>query len=631
MKSDVGASTETKPVDGAPTRNAPDFADPPGAVRKSESPLAQGAFDGLAGAWRPLGVWLTVWDAVGRECLYCDDIAPRFWLHCWKHGNGFRDAIRDAIRPILTGNHGAGDKPFVITALPSLPGACIGAIPIRRRRKLLGVCVAALVGAGDVDEEALLRFCSQQGLDAATAQASLAALATRSADDQYHLVAGIAEHVRQAQDNLDQSIEIESLSRNLDSTYEELSLVFRISRSASLSEEPVEMLGRVAGETLGASRTAGIAFLSPVISSPTVAVVGRSTAEVPAESRFSLVTSGFGMLRNVPAAEIEAAAARMHAVANSSEVGIFNRAHLDARLGPPRDWLRHALFIPMRHKERDLGTLLAVNVIDEGDFTSIEVQLLRAVADRVAAFLDNQRLYDNLADLFMGMLHALIHSIDAKDPYTCGHSERVAFLSRCIAEAAKLGPHEVQRVYLAGLLHDVGKIGIADAILCKPGKLTDEEFDILRKHPEIGARILSTVPQVADLIPGVLYHHERMDGRGYPARLRGCDIPLMARVICLADCLDAMTTTRTYRSFLPPPLAIAEVRRCSGTQFDPALGEILLSMNVGELLAEAHEFAGSQLPGMGESAVVPSDPGMVSFAHRPIFTREMFHAQVKSW
>jgi len=238
--------------------------------------------------------------------------------------------------------------------------------------------------------------------------------------------------------------------------------------------------------------------------------------------------------------------------------------------------------------------MFALNCTDGGDFTSVDVQLFRAVADRVTPFLENHRLYEDLADLLMGMLHALVSSIDAKDTYTCGHSERVAYISRALARASGMPDEMCERIYLAGLLHDVGKIGVPDSILCKMGRLTAEEFEAMRRHPEIGAKILSRVRQIQDLLPGVLYHHERIDGRGYPEGLAGENIPLMGRLICIADCFDAMTTNRTYRSALPLPVALAEVRRCAGTQFDPKFAEVFLDLDHESLLKQAMAISNTQ-------------------------------------
>jgi HD-GYP domain-containing protein (c-di-GMP phosphodiesterase class II) len=149
-------------------------------------------------------------------------------------------------------------------------------------------------------------------------------------------------------------------------------------------------------------------------------------------------------------------------------------------------------------------------------------------------------------------------------------------LSRHLAVQIGLTDAQVERIYMAGLLHDVGKIGVPEAVLQKPGKLTAEEFEQMKKHPEIGARILADIKQVKDILPGVLHHHERYDGKGYPHGLAGENIPQMGRILCLADCFDAMTSNRTYRKALPLEVALAEIRRCSGTQFDPSLAEAFL-------------------------------------------------------
>jgi len=213
----------------------------------------------------------------------------------------------------------------------------------------------------------------------------------------------------------------------------------------------------------------------------------------------------------------------------------------------------------------------------------VDSKLLNSIANESAIYLENAMLFDDVRGLSMGLLHSLTSAVDAKDAYTCGHSERVALLSRSLAAEAGLSEHHVERIYMAGLLHDVGKIGVPEAVLQKTGKLTDEEFDQIKKHPEIGAKILRDIKQIEDIIPGVLHHHERYDGKGYPSGLAGESIPLMGRIICLADCFDAMTSSRTYRKALPLEVALTEIRRCSGTQFDPVLADAFLKLGINQL------------------------------------------------
>ncbi|HWP40223.1 MAG TPA: HD-GYP domain-containing protein, partial [Tepidisphaeraceae bacterium] len=234
---------------------------------------------------------------------------------------------------------------------------------------------------------------------------------------------------------------------------------------------------------------------------------------------------------------------------------------------------------PPQRQEQLLGCLFALDKLT-GEFDTVDCKLLCAIANESAIFLENSMLYEDARGLMMGLLHSLVSAVDAKDTYTCGHSERVALLSRMLAQQANLGERFAERVYMAGLLHDVGKIGVPEAVLQKTGRLTPEEYDQIKKHPEIGARILRDIRQIEDIIPGVLHHHERYDGKGYPAGLAAENIPLIGRVICLADCFDAMTSSRTYRKALPLEVALTEIRRCSGTQFDPELTDAFLRIRV---------------------------------------------------
>ncbi len=213
--------------------------------------------------------------------------------------------------------------------------------------------------------------------------------------------------------------------------------------------------------------------------------------------------------------------------------------------------------------------------------SSYDTQLFEACAGFLATFIENVALYDDQKQLFMGTLQALTGAIDAKDRYTCGHSERVSILSWQIAEAAGLSMEAAERVRIAGLVHDVGKIGVPDSVLTKPGKLTEEEFGAIKLHPEIGHRILLPVPQLQDVLPGVLHHHERYDGRGYPHKIAGEAIPLMARIIAVADTFDAMSSDRSYRKKLSREAVLAEIARSGGTQLDPRLALLMVRMDLG--------------------------------------------------
>jgi putative nucleotidyltransferase with HDIG domain len=234
--------------------------------------------------------------------------------------------------------------------------------------------------------------------------------------------------------------------------------------------------------------------------------------------------------------------------------------------------------VPLLRQEQILGCLFAIDKT-AGDFDSVDSKLLTSIANESAIYLENAMLFADVHGLMMGLLHSLTSAVDAKDAYTCGHSERVALLSRFMARQVGLPEQAVDRIYMAGLLHDVGKIGVPESVLQKAGRLTSDEYDQIKKHPRIGARILHDVKQLEDIVPGVLHHHERYDGRGYPAGLSGQSIPLMGRIICLADSFDAMTSNRTYRKALPLEVAMMEIRRCSGTQFDPALTEAFLQLS----------------------------------------------------
>jgi putative nucleotidyltransferase with HDIG domain len=172
-------------------------------------------------------------------------------------------------------------------------------------------------------------------------------------------------------------------------------------------------------------------------------------------------------------------------------------------------------------------------------------------------------------ELFLGSIRMLAAAIDEKDPYTRGHSGRVAKYSLAIGESLKMNDEELDRLRIAALLHDVGKIGVEDRILKKPGKLTDEEFDLMKQHTSKGANIMRPVGQLKEMLPGIEFHHERMDGHGYPKGLTGAQIPLMARIIAVADTFDAITTNRPYQTAMDLTYALERIRSLAISRFDP--------------------------------------------------------------
>ncbi len=208
---------------------------------------------------------------------------------------------------------------------------------------------------------------------------------------------------------------------------------------------------------------------------------------------------------------------------------------------------------------------------------------------RVRHIIDLVRLQRNLTteverktkeneSLSLHVVQTLAEAIDAKDTYTNGHSGRVALYSKEIARRAGYDKEHLSDIYMMGLLHDVGKIGVPDAVINKPARLSDDEFELIKNHPVMGARILKKIKEMPKLATGARWHHERYDGSGYPDSLAGEDIPEEARIIAVADAYDAMTSRRSYRDVLPQEKVRTEIEKGKGTQFDPKFAEIMLNM-----------------------------------------------------
>jgi HD-GYP domain-containing protein (c-di-GMP phosphodiesterase class II) len=234
--------------------------------------------------------------------------------------------------------------------------------------------------------------------------------------------------------------------------------------------------------------------------------------------------------------------------------------------------IRSVMCAPMRTTEAILGVLY-VDSQTAREFSEAELELLAAVGNQAGIALHRAKLMAEVERLFLDVMKAIASIIDAKDGYTHKHSERVAAFGVRLAHHLGFDADSRAVVELSGLLHDVGKIGVPDAILNKPGKLTDSEFKEMRLHPLHGARILSNIQsqKVVSLLPGVKYHHERWDGKGYPEGLAGEEIPLLGRLLGVADFLDALTSDRSYRKGLTLEEALQMVKDLEGKAFDPVV------------------------------------------------------------
>ena len=376
--------------------------------------------------------------------------------------------------------------------------------------------------------------------------------------------------------------QIEMVGTELAQVYEELVLLHKLSTNMKVTESDANFLQMACDS------------LTDIVSVEGIAILLEKTIE---DEKQLIIAAGSGLI------DIDEQMAAILHDRLAEEINSGKEAMLDSEIDSPfrYDWpdsIRNIIAVPLCGKDKMgagfvgktqncnpiIGLMVAINRIDKPDFDSTDAKLFNSVANGCAVFIENGRLFKDLKELFIGSLKALTNSIDAKDQYTHGHSERVAFISRWIAERLAeeepLKEEQIHKIYLAGLLHDIGKIGIDEVVLRKNGKLTEQELNRIRMHPSIGAGILGEIKQMRDIVQGVSSHHERVDGKGYPNGLVGEQIPLIGKIIGLADSFDAMTSKRTYRDALTVEQALAEIEKGLGTQFDEKVGRVFINSDV---------------------------------------------------
>ena len=381
------------------------------------------------------------------------------------------------------------------------------------------------------------------------------------------------------------SQQIEMVSGELAQTYEELVLLHKLSTNMKITELDANYLQMACDN------------LTDIVSVEGIAILLEKTVE---DDRKLTLAAGAGLI------DIHEQMTILCQQRLLREINCGKEALLDSEVDSPfkYEWdesLKNIIIVPLygsdksnslsetdqRNENTLIGIMVAINRLDKPDFDSTDVKLFNSVANGCAVFVENGRLFNDIKELFVGSLRALTNSIDVKDRYTRGHSERVAYISRWIAERISeeepLPPEQIHRIYLAGLLHDIGKMGIDESILRKKSRLTDLEYQRIKTHPAAGARILNEIKQMHDVIPGVLYHHERVDGKGYPNGLADEQIPLIGKIIKIADSFDAMTSKRTYRNAMDIEDALLEIENGIGTQFDEKAARAFLDSDIYQL------------------------------------------------
>ncbi|GIW90527.1 MAG: hypothetical protein KatS3mg109_0959 [Pirellulaceae bacterium] len=355
--------------------------------------------------------------------------------------------------------------------------------------------------------------------------------------------------------------ELEDVTSTLARTFEEISLLYSVTQRLRISATDVE-LGQMALEMLqecvGAETMVG-QYL-PVARPDEITYKARTEPV--------LLTAGRDLLDGERFSEL---VAHLRLTAASAPC-VLNRNATSQPTWPFPE-LRELIVVPMAEGQKLFGWLAAFNHRGGKEFGTIEAKLMVSVATILGIHCGNRELYRQQAELLASVVRALVSAIDAKDPYTCGHSDRVARI--CVRLARELGCSGpmLHTIYMAGLLHDIGKIGIDDQILRKPGSLTPEEFEHIKQHPLLGYRILADIKQMSDTLPVVLHHHEQWNGKGYPCGLASSDIPLLARIAAVADAYDAMTSDRPYRKGMPVEKVEEIFRRGAGEQWDPQVIE----------------------------------------------------------
>jgi putative nucleotidyltransferase with HDIG domain len=365
--------------------------------------------------------------------------------------------------------------------------------------------------------------------------------------------------VRTETEMLDSIDEVESLAEALATKFEELSLIHQLSEQLKLNED------------MGSICRSLLQELAPCIKANTLAIdlFADDELEYPCELFQAGEVLSNESIRQIAADTIVLA----QNVTNQWQADSIAIANTPCK----GSHQVRCVVVPVRRQGQMLGRMIAIRTLEQAELGTIESDLMKSTSMMLGVHLINQRQYREMQQMFEGTIQSLVSALDAKDTYTCGHSSRVADLAVELAQRLDFDEEGVQRIRMAGILHDIGKIGVDDSVLRKPGKLTDEEFEQIKLHPVLGYEILRGIRQFKKILPAVRHHHESWNGAGYPDGLAGQAIPRDAQVLAVADAFDAMSSDRPYRSGMPLEKVIRIFEEGRGVQWAADVVDALLS------------------------------------------------------
>lgn len=440
------------------------------------------------------------------------------------------------------------------------PGCSLLGVATHTRGRTTGYLVITLLEPRALEHATYEQLCARALLDSDATREALTPYAVHAPGEHARLELMLATMREDLERTALDNRTIDGFTNHLGDAYEQMALLHELGRSMTRFTRPIEFFETV------------LERLADTLYFRWFCVMVADDSDLPSEISGQSFSYGMGRVRDEDLSEPiwnwvrSKNPGEATGVLSLSSLGITGGGQIVAQ--------------PIVRDDHTCAILIAGGKRgDDPQVSSYDTKLISSVSGYVGTFLDNARLEVRRNAMFVGSIQALTALVDAKDHYTQGHSERVALLAKQLGTAMGLPVEIVERIHLSGLLHDVGKVGVPEAVLTKTSRLTDEEFELIKLHPQLGYDVLKGIPDFEDILEGVLTHHERWDGRGYPDGIAGEQIPLFGRVMCLADSFDAMSSNRAYRAAMPREKVISEIIACAGQQFDPSLAPIFAALD----------------------------------------------------